>query len=111
MELLDIWEHRAPCHASDQGGLVVEDPMEIGAAKEGWRAAVARRRPPPDRLTTRSAWIDRTGELPIIEGTLIRLEVEHLPGGHDPLPVWLSLAAGIRPLSRIQGHMSDARFQ
>lgn len=41
------------------------------------------------RLTTRSAWIDHHGELPIIEGTLIRLTVDHLPGGHDPLPVWL----------------------
>ncbi|GCB53137.1 hypothetical protein SNL152K_10494 [Streptomyces sp. NL15-2K] len=41
------------------------------------------------RPTTRSAWIDHTGELPVIEGTLIRLEVDHLPGGHDPLPVWL----------------------
>ncbi|TQJ47022.1 DDE superfamily endonuclease [Streptomyces sp. SLBN-115] len=28
------------------------------------------------RLTTRSAWIDHTGELPIIEGTLIRLRVD-----------------------------------
>lgn len=41
------------------------------------------------RLTTRSAWIDHEGELPILEGTLIRLEVDHLPGGQDPLPVWL----------------------
>ncbi|WP_315903481.1 NF041680 family putative transposase [Streptomyces violarus] len=41
------------------------------------------------RLTTRSAWIDHTGELPVIEGTLIRLAVDHLPGGRDPLPVWL----------------------
>ncbi|OIJ85383.1 transposase [Streptomyces sp. MUSC 14] len=41
------------------------------------------------RLTTRSAWIDHTGELPILEGTLIRLQVDHLPGGGDPLPVWL----------------------
>nr|WP_239149737.1 transposase [Streptomyces sp. SID12501] len=40
------------------------------------------------RLTTRSAWIDHDGELPIIEGTLIRLQVDHLPGGGDPLPVW-----------------------
>ncbi|GAB2961629.1 hypothetical protein GCM10023080_022420 [Streptomyces pseudoechinosporeus] len=39
--------------------------------------------------TTRSAWIDHTGELPVIEGTLIRLQVDHLPGGGDPLPVWL----------------------
>ncbi|MEU1288903.1 NF041680 family putative transposase [Kitasatospora sp. NPDC005856] len=41
------------------------------------------------RLTTRSAWIDHNGELPLIEGTLIRLEVDHLPGGGDPLLVWL----------------------
>ncbi|WP_406729855.1 NF041680 family putative transposase [Streptomyces sp. GD-15H] len=41
------------------------------------------------KLTTRSAWIDHTGELPLIEGTVIRLEVDHLPGGQDPLPVWL----------------------
>ncbi|MEU2854585.1 transposase [Streptomyces syringium] len=48
------------------------------------------------RLTTRSAWIDHTSELPVIEGTLIRLEVDRLPGGHDPLPVWLwSSATGL----------------
>ncbi|MGW0628557.1 NF041680 family putative transposase [Streptomyces sp. NPDC002758] len=41
------------------------------------------------RLTTRSAWIGHDGELPVIEGTLIRLQVDHLPGGGDPLPVWL----------------------
>lgn len=41
------------------------------------------------RLTTRSAWIDHDGELPVIEGTLIRLQGYHLPGGGDPLPVWL----------------------
>jgi hypothetical protein len=41
------------------------------------------------RLTTRSTWIDHTGELSLIEGALIRLEVAHLPGGQDPLPLWL----------------------
>ncbi|MFI6340998.1 NF041680 family putative transposase [Streptomyces sp. NPDC050535] len=41
------------------------------------------------RLTTRSAWIDHDSELPVVEGTLIRLTVDHLPGGGDPLPVWL----------------------
>ncbi|MEU3989708.1 NF041680 family putative transposase [Streptomyces platensis] len=41
------------------------------------------------RLTTRSAWIDHEGELPLLEGTLIRLQVDHLPGGQDPLPLWL----------------------
>lgn len=41
------------------------------------------------RLTTRSAWIEHSGELPVIEGTLIRLQVERLPAGGDPLPLWL----------------------
>jgi hypothetical protein len=39
------------------------------------------------RLTTRSAWIDHTSQLPVLEGTLIRLQVDRLPDGHDPRPV------------------------
>ncbi|WP_089106245.1 NF041680 family putative transposase [Streptomyces hyaluromycini] len=58
------------------------------------------------RLTTRSAWIDHSGELPFIEGTLILLEVDRLPGGHDPLPVWLwSSATGL------PGQAVDPRWQ
>ena len=41
------------------------------------------------RLTHRGCWIDHEGELPVIEGTLIRLQVEHLPGDRNPKPVWL----------------------
>ena len=41
------------------------------------------------RLTHRGPWLDHDGELPIVEGTLIRLTVEHLPGDRDPKPVWL----------------------
>ena len=41
------------------------------------------------RLTHRDAWADHPGELPIIAGTLIRLQVTHLPGDRDPKPVWL----------------------
>jgi hypothetical protein len=41
------------------------------------------------RLTHRGCWIDDTKELPVIEGTLIRLQVDHLPGDRDPKPVWL----------------------
>lgn len=40
-------------------------------------------------LTRRSAWADHTDELPVIEGTVIRLQVDHLPSGGDPKPVWL----------------------
>ena len=35
------------------------------------------------RLTHRSAWLGHDGPLPVIEGTLIRLQVDHLPGDRD----------------------------
>jgi DDE superfamily endonuclease len=41
------------------------------------------------RLIHRGAWLDHDGALPVIEGTLIRLRVDHLPGDRDPKPVWL----------------------
>lgn len=41
------------------------------------------------RLTHRGCWADHDGELPVIPGTLIRLQVDHLPGDRDPKPVWL----------------------
>jgi DDE superfamily endonuclease len=41
------------------------------------------------RLEHRGAWEDHEGELPVIEGTLIRLQVDHLPGHRDADPVWL----------------------
>jgi DDE superfamily endonuclease len=41
------------------------------------------------RLTHRTCWLDHDGDLPVMEGTLIRLQVQHLPGDRDPKPVWL----------------------
>jgi hypothetical protein len=41
------------------------------------------------RLTHKNAWAAHPGPLPIVEGTLIRLHVEHLPGDRAPKPVWL----------------------
>lgn len=41
------------------------------------------------RLTHRTAWTAHIGNLPIIEGTVIRLEVGRLPSGAIPKPVWL----------------------
>jgi hypothetical protein len=41
------------------------------------------------RLAHRGAWTDHPGDLPIVEGTLIRLQVEHLPGQREAKPVWL----------------------
>jgi len=41
------------------------------------------------KLERRGAWAGHHGELPVVEGTLIRLAVEHLPGDRDPKPIWL----------------------
>jgi len=41
------------------------------------------------RLEHRGAWQDHEGELPVVEGTLVRLEVDHLPGQRNADPVWL----------------------
>lgn len=45
------------------------------------------------KLDARGGWAanraDDAGPLPIIEGTVIGLSVEHLPGDRDPKPVWL----------------------
>src|SRR5712692_7760356 len=57
-------------------------------SRYGMAVAQARDRVHP-RLTHRSAWLDHDGDLPVIEGTLIRLRVGHLPGDRDPKPVWL----------------------
>ncbi|MEU0631179.1 NF041680 family putative transposase [Streptomyces sp. NPDC005989] len=41
------------------------------------------------RLTHRSSWLDHDGELPVVEGTLMRLKVEHLSKDRDAPPLWL----------------------
>jgi hypothetical protein len=41
------------------------------------------------RLTHRGSWAHCDGPLPIVEGTVIRLAVEHLPGQREAAPVWL----------------------
>ncbi|MGH3504084.1 MAG: NF041680 family putative transposase [Nocardioidaceae bacterium] len=41
------------------------------------------------KLETRGPWANHTGPAPIIDGTLIGLQVERLPGDRDPKPVWL----------------------
>lgn len=40
-------------------------------------------------LTHRSAWLEHDGELPIVEGTLVRLKVGHLSKEREAPPVWL----------------------
>ena len=41
------------------------------------------------QLARRAAWEHHQGELPVVEGTLIRLQVDRLPGCRDAEPLWL----------------------
>jgi hypothetical protein len=45
--------------------------------------------PVHQQLARRAGWEDHEGELPVVEGTLIRLQVDHLPGSRDAEPLWL----------------------
>jgi pimeloyl-ACP methyl ester carboxylesterase len=53
------------------------------------------------RLTHRSAWLDHDSDLPVIDGTLIRLRVDHLPGDREPKPVWLWSSATSLPAAEV----------
>jgi len=41
------------------------------------------------KLEHRGSWAHHHGELPVVEGTLIQLAVDHLPGDRNPKPIWL----------------------
>jgi hypothetical protein len=45
------------------------------------------------RLTHCGLWAAHPGRLPIVESTLIRLQVEHLPGQRAAKPLWLWTSA------------------
>jgi hypothetical protein len=41
------------------------------------------------RLTHRGSWADHHGPLPVVEGSIIQLRVQRLPGDRNPKPLWL----------------------
>jgi hypothetical protein len=41
------------------------------------------------QLQRRGGWVHHRGVLPIVEGTLIHIRVDRLPGDRSPKPVWL----------------------
>jgi hypothetical protein len=59
------------------------------------------------RLQRRGPWLEYTdAELPVLHGTLIRLQVEHLPGEREPKPLWLWSSA-----TSLTGADVDVRWQ
>ncbi len=49
------------------------------------------------QLTHRAAWLDHDGPLPVLDGTLIRLQVDHLPGDQYTAQDKLATAASCFP--------------
>jgi DDE superfamily endonuclease len=91
--------HGAPVRCGDpatwdgaQVSLAADSPRYGPLSVTGWQRA-------HQKLTRQSGgWERWHGELPVIEGTLIRLQVEHLPGDRSPEPLWLwSSRAGADP--------------
>ncbi|WP_413754734.1 NF041680 family putative transposase [Streptomyces sp. MMBL 11-3] len=85
---------RKPRHGA---GFVFEDPSThpvpsrttvSDTTRYGQALATAWNRLHP-LLTRRSAWAGHLAQLPVIEGTVIRLQVDHLRGDRNPKPIWL----------------------
>lgn len=72
-----------PATHPDPDNATVTDTTRYGTV----RASAWHRLHP--RLTRRAAWEDHEGPLPIIEGSIIGLRVDRLPGDRNPTPVWL----------------------
>ena len=99
-EFFSVFMKRVPAreHQDDlQRSLVVLlDDWADQATPEGRAAAAAALRTVArdalrmhPKLKARGAWAGHQGELPVIEGTLIKLTVEHLPHDRAFKPVWL----------------------
>lgn len=58
-------------------------------------------------LQRRSGWVDHVGDLPVVEGTLVWVQVDRLPGDRDPDPLWIwSSETGLGPeeIDRVWRH-------
>lgn len=81
--------HGAKLVLTDQTTYPVPDQVSVTTTtRYGQTTAVAFARMHP-KLGTRGGWSGHVGQLPIIEGTIIGLRVESLPGDRSPTPVWL----------------------
>ncbi|MFT4052514.1 MAG: NF041680 family putative transposase [Microbacterium sp.] len=74
---------RDPGNGPDPDLATMNDTSRYGRAEA---FAFARMHP---KIASRGGWASHDGPLPVIEGTVIRLQVERLPGDRDPRPVWL----------------------
>lgn len=79
-------ERLALREATTQGQPTVTSVSDTARYGRSEAAAFARMHP---KIDSRGGWKGHHGPPPIIEGTLLRLHVERLPGDRDPKPLWL----------------------
>ena len=76
-------ELRRPAGLGEPAFTVVQEHERFGhvlvEAWAGWHP----------KLERRAAWADHVGVLPIVEGSVIRIQAGRLPGDRSPDPVWL----------------------
>jgi DDE superfamily endonuclease len=60
------------------------------------------------QLASRAGWEDHHGKLPVIEGTLIRLAVDHLPGDRSPQPTPARVRRGFRNIRQMLPDLAGA---
>jgi len=65
------------------------DAVRLGPADDVADVTAVQVRRVVENLIAGGRWREGDPGILILEGTLIRLEVDRLPGGGDPLPVWL----------------------
>jgi hypothetical protein len=88
------WPGRAPRHGAkmklnDPGSWPQADAAaQVQTARYGQAVidAYLRRH---QRLSGVGAWAGHEGHYPIVEGALLRVQVDHLPGDRSPKPLWL----------------------
>src|SRR4051812_22052178 len=81
--------HGAVMALTDPGSWPAPSTRAVTDTPRYGRAEVAAWDRMHPRLTHRGPWADHAGRLPIVEGTLIRLQVAHLPGQREAKPIWL----------------------
>lgn len=92
------WPGRAPRHGP---GMKLNNPGSWPAPDAAARlqtvrygvASIEAYQRRHQRLSGVGAWEGHVGEYPIVQGALLRVQVDHLPGDRSPKPLWLWTSA------------------
>jgi hypothetical protein len=81
--------HADPLKLSDPTTWPAPQAVHTGSSDRYGAVTVTAHGRRHQRLTRRGGWDTHTGPLPTVQGTLIQVRVDRLPGHRDPKPLWL----------------------